>query len=92
MLNNITSFKKEGSHPFTKALKPSIFDNPSMSLLVALKTTPVLDLAYIAFPRLSPIKVPSTIFPNPSATLTSYSTNLSIGHELVLRISKKAEA
>ena len=68
MLNNITSFKKEGSHPFTKALKPSIFDNPSMSLLDALKTTPVLDFAYIAFPRLSPIKVPSTIFPNPSAT------------------------
>jgi len=45
MFNNMTSVKKEGCQPRTKALNPSIFERPSKSLLEALKTTPFLELA-----------------------------------------------
>ena len=53
-----------------------------MFLTVPQNTTPLLDLEYIELANLSPINVPWLTFAKPSATYTSPSRSISIGHTL----------
>ncbi len=68
LIDESTMFlRNDGSQPRTHALNPSIFFRPSRSRAPASKTTPVPVFAWIALPRLSPIRVPSATLPQPSA-------------------------
>ncbi len=85
---SVTSAIADGSNPRQKIWNPLISDSPLTSRTAPSTTSPVPVFVQIDVPRLSPMIVPSLIFPNRSTTITSRFTSVSITHEFCPRLTR----